>query len=59
MIFYDSINFHDTYIDFLTLNSLNIGITVKSYDMTLTDFVSYAKAVYEYNQKHDLMYIVY
>jgi ABC-type glycerol-3-phosphate transport system substrate-binding protein len=30
-----------------------IGVKVKDYDMTIDDFIEYAKAVYLYNQKHD------
>ncbi len=29
-----------------------LGIKVKNYDMNMTDFISYAKAVYQYNQSH-------
>jgi ABC-type glycerol-3-phosphate transport system substrate-binding protein len=29
-----------------------LGIKVKEYDMTVDDFIEYAKVVYEYNQKH-------
>lgn len=30
-----------------------LGITVKSYDMTMSDFLSYARAVHQYNQTHE------